>query len=165
LGRVPAENVGMVEQVVDVLFADVVVVELTLTEGVKLAEVVIVEKEDEDVKVALLLGIGDPLTVVEEEELLAVLETIDELKDDVDDIVLPKAELELEDTINDIVLLVPEIELELEDAADAVVLLETEFKLDVVRPDDMPMLEELETIDEVLEAVALRDILLLDEVV
>ena len=153
MGRVPAENVGMLEQVVDVVLAEVVVVELALAEGVKLAEVVIVEKEDDDVKVALPLEVGDPLTVVELEEILAALEIIDELEDVVDGVVLLEAELELEDTTIDIVLLELGMELEPEDAADDVVLLETELRLDVVRPDDMLPLLELGTTDEVLEEV------------
>jgi hypothetical protein len=51
---VPAESVGSVEQV-DVELAAVVVVALPLAEADKLAEVVIVEKEDDDVKVAFKL--------------------------------------------------------------------------------------------------------------
>jgi hypothetical protein len=46
---------------VDVVLVAVEVVELALIDGVKLADVVIDEKDDDDVMVALALGLGEPL--------------------------------------------------------------------------------------------------------
>jgi hypothetical protein len=107
---VPAVKVGAVEQVVAVEFAEVLLVTLALADGVRLADVVMVESVDEDVtetdellettEELLLLEITDELLLLEITEELLLLEITEELLD-VTDGATEELELELVEVATD----------------------------------------------------------------